>query len=125
MAGQMKAALQSRVVVEVIYVAHQLSQGKDIGLYQEYRWLKAFDTEELNELVAEIMNAFRHGCDTDNWDTLDVVIHEWHESAIAIESPELAAAFSDEVDEVPLTLPSTESIMEKRAATSVRARKLT
>jgi len=33
--------------------------------------------------------------DTSNeaWDLIDATIHEWHESAIAIISPELAAAF--------------------------------
>ncbi len=97
MAGLVKAAPQTRVVVEVINVAYQLNQGKEIGSYHDYGWLKAFDTEELNELVAEIINAFRHGCDTDEWDLLDVVIHEWHESALAINSPELAAAFSNEL----------------------------
>jgi hypothetical protein len=36
--------------------------------------------------------------DTSNeaWDLIDATIHEWHESAIAITSPDLAAAFNDE-----------------------------
>ncbi|MEH1820488.1 MAG: hypothetical protein V7L31_15655 [Nostoc sp.] len=34
------------------------------------------------------------------------IIHEWHESAVAIASPELAAAFSAETNEVALTKPS-------------------
>ena len=36
--------------------------------------------------------------DTSNqaWDLIDATIHEWHESSIAIISPELAAAFNDE-----------------------------
>jgi hypothetical protein len=111
MAGHIKAAAMTRVVVEVINVAYQLSQGKEIGDNHEYRWMKAFDTSELNELVAEVMNAYSVGYDTGNWDDLDVVIHEWHESAIAINSPELEKAFSDEKDEVPLTPPATESVI--------------
>ncbi|MEA5583712.1 hypothetical protein VB620_20510 [Nodularia harveyana UHCC-0300] len=37
---------------------------------------------------------------------IDAIIHEWHESAIAISSPELAAAFNGQADEIPLTQPS-------------------
>jgi hypothetical protein len=36
---------------------------------------------------------------------IDALIHEWRESAIAVSSPELKAAFGAETDEVPLTKP--------------------
>lgn len=101
----------TRVVVEVINVAYQLSQGKEIGDNHEYGWMKAFDTSELNELVAEVTNACSVGYVSGDWNELDVVIHEWHESAIAINSPELEKAFSDSKDEVLLTPPTTESVI--------------
>ncbi|BAY48019.1 hypothetical protein SAMD00079811_56380 [Scytonema sp. HK-05] len=101
----------TRVVVEVINVAYQLSQGKEIGDNYEYGWMKAFDTSELNELVAEVTNACSVGYVSGDWNELDVVIHEWHESAIAINSPELEKAFSDSKDEVLLTPPTTESVI--------------
>ncbi|MFN7413989.1 MAG: hypothetical protein ACK5RT_08790 [Dolichospermum sp.] len=49
--------------------------------------------------------------DTSNqaWDLIDAIIHEWKESAIAISSPELAAAFNDETEEIPLTPPINKS----------------
>ena len=69
-----------------------------------------FDSEELSELLTEIESTYRLvGSDAEAWDNLDVVIHEWHESAIAIQSQELATAFSDEIDEVLLTEPTTET----------------
>ncbi|WP_225225312.1 hypothetical protein [Komarekiella delphini-convector] len=43
------------------------------------------------------------------WDLIDAIIHEWHESAIAITSPDLTAAFNDEADEVFLTQPSNKN----------------
>ncbi|MDF5740196.1 MULTISPECIES: hypothetical protein [unclassified Nostoc] len=43
------------------------------------------------------------------WEIIDAIIHEWHESAVAIASPELAVAFSAETDEIPLKSPSTQS----------------
>lgn len=36
----------------------------------------------------------------------EALIHEWHEIALAIDSPELDLAFSDKLDEVPLTQPT-------------------
>jgi hypothetical protein len=40
---------------------------------------------------------------------IDAIIHEWHDRAIAIASPELADAFSAETDEVALKSPFTQS----------------
>jgi hypothetical protein len=50
----------------------------------------------LQEFIKEVSEAFRL-TDTSNeaWDLIDAIIYEWHESAIAISSPELAAAFND------------------------------
>ena len=106
------AATQTRVVVEVINVAFRLRLGENISSEHPYGWLKVFDTEELAELNTEILSAFHHGVDAGNWDILEAVIHEWHESARAICCPELAAAFSDEIDYVPLTQPSLELVIE-------------
>lgn len=110
MANLVKASAQTGVVVEMINVAYRLCQGDKIGSEHPYGWLKVFDTEELNGLVLEIFDAFRRCSDTGGWEMLDAVIHEWHESALAIESPELAVAFNEELDEVPLTQPNVESV---------------
>ncbi len=112
MAYYVKAAAMTKIAVEIINVAYQLSQGKDIASnHDDYGWMKTFDTDELNELVAEIINACSVGSDSNDWDLLDVVIHEWRESAMAINSPDLEKAFSDVEDEVPLTSPTTESFV--------------
>lgn len=56
--------------------------------------MSIFDADELQEFIKEESEAFRL-TDTSNeaWDLIDAIIYEWHESAIAIISPELAAAF--------------------------------
>ena len=110
MAELVKAAAQTKFVVEIINVAYQLSQGKEIGSDHPYRWLKVFDGDELSELVTDVISIFRLSCETGSWDTLDAVIYEWHESALAINSPELKAAFSDRLDEVLLTPPTVKSV---------------
>ncbi|BAZ84772.1 hypothetical protein [Dolichospermum compactum] len=47
----------------------------------------------MQEFIKEVSEAFRL-TDTSNeaWDLIDAIIHEWHESAVAITSPDLAAA---------------------------------
>ncbi|MHC5720794.1 MAG: hypothetical protein ACYTX0_54440, partial [Nostoc sp.] len=58
----------------------------------------------------ELSEAFRLiDSSTTAWEIIDAIIHEWHESAVAIASPELAAAFSAETDEVPLKSPSAQN----------------
>lgn len=99
-----KSATQAKVVFEIINVAYRLRLKEQIADEHPYGWLKAFDSQELDELVTELENTFRLvGVEARAIDMIDVLIHEWHESALAISSPELAAAFNDEVDEVLLT----------------------
>jgi hypothetical protein len=69
-----------------------------------------FEEDDLQEFIKELSEAFRLiDSSTTAWEMIDAIIHEWHESAIAIASPELAAAFSAETDEVPLTKPAAGS----------------
>ncbi|WP_242054632.1 hypothetical protein [Nostoc sp. FACHB-190] len=56
-----------------------------------------FDADDLQEFIKELSEAFRLiDSLTTAWEMIEALIHEWYESAIAISSPELAAAFSTE-----------------------------
>ena len=92
-----KGVTQSKAVFEVLSVAFRLLLGQKIGYEHPCGWLSVFDADELQDFIKEVSEAFRL-TDTSNqaWDLIDATIHEWHESAIAISSPELAAAFNDE-----------------------------
>jgi hypothetical protein len=69
-------------------------------------WLRAFDRDEIEQLFAEIHEAFSKAlAGEDSWDNFEAVLHEWHESAIAIVSEELTEAFAARSDEMPLTEP--------------------
>lgn len=105
-----KAARQSRIVCEVLNVAFRLLLGQKIGSEHPYGWLRVYDADELQEFITEVSETYRLA-DSSNraWEQLDDIIHEWHESAIALVSAEIAAAFRDEFDEVPLTQPFAES----------------
>lgn len=105
-----KTATQSKTVFELLTVAFSLLLGKEIGFENRYGWLRVFDSDDLQDFIKEVSEAFRLiDSSSTTWNMIDAIIHEWHESAIAIASPELAAAFSDEIDEVPLTQPSAQN----------------
>ncbi len=113
MALLVKAAAFSVKVFEVTAAAYRLRLGEEIGLEHPYGWLKVFDKDELCELIAEIEKDYRLvESEPAAWDRIEATIYEWHQSAIAISSPELAAAFSDEVNEVLLTQPLVENTTE-------------
>ncbi|MEG3845971.1 hypothetical protein QT971_01730 [Microcoleus sp. herbarium19] len=113
MALLVKAAAFSLRVFEVTAAAYRLRLGEEIGSENLYGWLKVFDKDELSELIAEIEKDYRLvESEPVAWDRIEATIYEWHQSAIAISSPELAAAFSDEIDEVLLTKPIAENTTE-------------
>ena len=105
-----KTATQSKTVFELLTVAFSLLLGKEIGFENPYGWLTVFDSDDLQDFIKEVSEAFRLiDSSSTTWNMIDAIIHEWHESAIAIASPDLAAAFSDKIDEVPLTEPSAQN----------------
>ena len=113
MALLVKAAAFSVRVFEVTAAAYRLRLGEETGLERPYGWLKVFDKDELSELIAEIEKDYRLvESEPAAWDRIEATIYEWHQSAIALSSPELAAAFSDEIDEVLLTQPLVGAIHE-------------
>ena len=113
MALLVKAAAFSVRVFEVTAAAYRLRLGEETGLERPYGWLKVFDKDELSELIAEIEKDYRLvESEPAAWDRIEATIYEWHQSAIALSCPELAVAFSDEIDEVLLTQPLVGSIHE-------------
>ncbi len=113
MALLVKAAALSLKVFEVIATAYRLRLGEQIASEHPYGWLKVFEEEELCELIAEIEKDYRLvESEPAAWDRIEATIYEWHESALAISSPEVAAAFGDEIDEVLLTKPIAENSTE-------------
>jgi hypothetical protein len=92
-----KAATQSKAVFEALTVAFSLLLGKEIGFEHPYGWLSVFEEDDLQEFIKELSEAFRLiDSSSTAWEMIDALIHEWHESGIAIASSELAAAFSAE-----------------------------
>jgi hypothetical protein len=96
----------TKILFEIINVAYRSIQNKKIGSEHPYSWVTIFDLEELNELIIELLDTYRHATDTNDWELLKATIHEWQESAIAINSQELAEVFNEEQAEIFLTPPN-------------------
>lgn len=100
-------ANQSGKVLDVIHAAFQVLSGDSLAIESHYGWLSAFDSDEIKDFVSEVLCAFRKApLIEDGWEELEAIVHEWHESAIAVLSNDLDDAFSNEVDEVLLSEPS-------------------
>lgn len=101
-----KMASVTKTVFEAINVAYQLRLSQRINSGNPYGWLAVFDADELSDFIDEITNALLFaGGKANDWDDVEAILHEWHESAIAISSSVHAAAFNDLNDEVALSKP--------------------
>jgi hypothetical protein len=104
-----KGVKQSKHVFEIFSVCFRLLRQQDISHENPYAWLKVFSVDDIQNLINELSDAFRltESSSVNAWDLIESIIYEWHESAIAILSPDLAIAFNDETDEISLTKPSS------------------
>lgn len=111
-AAFVKAAQGSKEIVELLSTAFRLLLKQKIGIEHPYSWLLVFDSDELNELIDEVTQAYRLvDLYEKAWDELDAIIHEWYESALAISNPELKAAFSQNLDEeIAMSLSQIENV---------------
>lgn len=107
-----KTANSSKLILDVLFATLPLLCNNKVELENPYSWLNAFDADDLHEFIQEILSAYRSSDNSDEaLDEVKAIIHEWHESAIAIGSADLAEAFNDDSDsgEIPLTSPECES----------------
>ncbi len=106
------ALLRRDQIAALIHHAHSLSralqaiatgtallQNRPIST-EDFAGLRAFDPEELQEFLQELLTASEQSTEA-----IETTLHEWQESAIAIQSPLLTEAFSAETDEVDLLNP--------------------
>ena len=103
-----EAASNARHMVDLVTAISAYRQaGESVPVGHAFEWLDAFDGDECRDLLAEAYGAFCRAADGEiSWDDFGAVLHEWQESAIALRSEALAAAFSAPTDEVALTQPT-------------------
>ena len=99
-------ATHTKRALELLGAAYLLINSGTNYVSDAYSWLKAFDKEEIQTLITEVSEAYRNVVtDTNDWESLEAIVHEWHESAVAILSKDLSQAWRATAAEVPLTSP--------------------
>jgi hypothetical protein len=83
------ASYYKTVVINLMNSAIKLSTGNALEERDPYQWIQEFDSEDREEMVAEILQTLKYAEETNDWDEFKSVIFEWRESAIAISSGEL------------------------------------
>lgn len=77
-----------------MYEAETIFRQRSIGITgfeHPYGWLSVFEKDDLQDFIKELSEAFRLiDSSTTAWEIIGAIIHEWHKSAVAIASPELA-----------------------------------
>ena len=79
MLNELDYAIETFDLAELKSTALALINGSAIELDDRLSWLREFDAEELQEMLNDIR-------DRGSVDGEDEVIHEWHESALLIQS---------------------------------------
>jgi hypothetical protein len=69
-------------------------------------WLKAFDAPDLRKMIREVLVASVSALrETGDWDSVNTIIHEWHESALVAMSGVYEEAMELPANESPLPDP--------------------
>jgi prevent-host-death family protein len=83
-----------------------LSGGEPLAAFS---WLKVFEKDDLEKLCSEVLCAARNALSGESdFDEVDAVIHEWHESALVAQSGVIdQAIFQESTEEADLPHPAT------------------
>jgi len=99
-----KALGQVGPVLELLDGALCRGEGKQTP--SNLSWLKAFDTDDLRKMIREVLVASIAALrETGDWELVNSIIHEWHESGLAVTRGVLEAARNSPADESPLADP--------------------
>jgi hypothetical protein len=82
--------------------------GKKLNKDNHYQWLNVYEANDLALFYNELTEALADVINGDDLYAIENLVHEWHESAIAVESDVLSKAFEADSDPVDLTPPSNE-----------------
>jgi hypothetical protein len=110
-AAGMTALLRSaQQTLELFRAIEQVRSGAAVDPAGEFEWVGAFGSDDLKGMADEVYTAFARARRGEiPLEDVDAVIYEWEESAWAVRSPDVKAAFEAAPHEVRLTEPVVES----------------
>jgi hypothetical protein len=103
MTTQLRRAQQ---VLDLFHAIDRVRSDAALDPADEFEWITAFPSDDLRNMADEVYATYaraRRGEVAP--EEVDAVIHEWQESAWAVRSPDVRAAFEPAADEVSLTEP--------------------
>jgi hypothetical protein len=106
-AAEMTALLRgAQQVLDLLHAIDRVRSGASLDPAEEFEWITAFELADLKDMADELYATYAKVRSGEvPLDELDAVFHEWQESAWAVRSPGLRAAFEAASDEVTLTEP--------------------
>lgn len=109
LAAQLSALCdQVTMYTQAMMAIRLVLSGKELYEDHPYRWLRAYDTGDLDLMRDELIEAITEVVQGSDAEAVEGVIHEWHESAVAAESEVLEQAFETESEPIALTPPSSD-----------------
>ena len=100
---------QLRCAQQVLDLVHAIDRARSAATFDpadEFEWITAFPSDDLKNMAEEVYAIYARARRGEvSPDEVDAVIHEWQESAWAVRSPDVTAAFEAAADEVALTEP--------------------
>jgi len=109
-AAEMAALLRSaQHVLDLFHSIERVRAGEKLDAADEFEWITAFTPEDLQDMLGEVYAVYARARSGEGpLEEVSAVIHEWQESAWAVRSPDVRAAFAAADDEVPLAQPILE-----------------
>jgi prevent-host-death family protein len=103
-AGLVKAVSQFGPILELIDGILSVVEGADPS--SSLLWLKAYGIDDLRKMLREVLPASAEALrETGDWDAVNAIIHEWHESAIVAMSGVFEDAMATGAEEAALPDP--------------------
>ena len=93
-------------ILDLLHAIELARSGVALDPANEFEWITAFAPDDLTEMAREVYAAYARARSGEiGTEDAEAVIHEWQESAWAMRSADVRAAFDAPSDEVPLTEP--------------------
>jgi len=103
-----RASNQFGPTIELVSAAISIVEKKEPPV--SLSWLKAFGVDDIRKMIREVLVACAAALQGGDWDSVENIIHEWHESALLIMSGAFEEVMDSPREEVTLTDPK--SILE-------------
>jgi hypothetical protein len=94
---------KTKTIVDAFSAAFRVLTKENIANSDSYAWLNIFDEDEIKDFIRELREVFssvHHSDNSEDWDLIDAIIHEWEETSFAVRDPDIDYALAEMIDDV-------------------------